>query len=661
MGAGLVADGPGPAEGRRDAPCPWHRFRSAEPLMSPRVRTSLSRGFSPAPTCTFTASRARGAAVHRSRWEILPALVATAVISSCSTTGQVFVSHPQVFTRERLVEERFRESEWARSQLSEENFAKVHMVNSGMRDFREFVGVANDLAVSVSPTAQAGSGADSTTSGAQHAAISVPGSQLDKDVRESKAEVDAIKEFEFKQAVRNKVNAAIRQVQLDDTHDLRGATLYSLQFLITVQPGRNSSEYAVVELRVRPPAICADHSWAKGFADLYERWWKASRQDARIKDSDLGPDKDKEWLWKQICDASWTADDALIADDSLISDNYYVAYVQPSEYAQKVSDVLAKEDFSRYAFSLQGMIPNTPITAADNLELVNRATELAHAATLQPLLVGMSNGRDRFGWIVGPRFAIDDGDATWKHSPTQYDVSAAISVPAWWPYLIIDGRVGWRNRDGTTDWNRAPWYRSAFLSGIRETEANSSYEVRDGDSRVDADGRDPWYFVKPRAPLWGKPLKVRLPGDMKSLTTRLLADGDRRLVAPEIKGCAGSRSPCYHLTATACSGDRVTPASDGARRGRAGEARRMQQSLYIRGAELWRNAQVYVGSQRADRVDILPDMGGIVAYFDEVVFVPRAGAHGAQRELQDLRVVTSVDEAVLLGAVAVELKRPCGS
>jgi len=79
------------------------------------------------------------------------------------------------------------------------------------------------------------------------------------------------------------------------------------------------------------------------------------------------------------------------------------------------------------------------------------------------------------------------------------------------------------------------------------------------------------------------------------------------------------------------------------------------QTILIHGAELWRNPKVFVGSQQADRVDVLPDMNGLLAHFNTVTYPPTESGEGslASQALQTLTVVTSFgyDEAV--GAVRI--------
>ena len=70
--------------------------------------------------------------------------------TSCSQTkGSLYVSHPQIHTRERLVDQRQREQQWIEKQLGETD--KIQTTYQGLRDFREFVGFYNELAVSLNP------------------------------------------------------------------------------------------------------------------------------------------------------------------------------------------------------------------------------------------------------------------------------------------------------------------------------------------------------------------------------------------------------------------------------------------------------------------------------------------------------------------------------
>lgn len=68
---------------------------------------------------------------------------------------------------------------------------------------------------------------------------------------------------------------------------------------------------------------------------------------------------------------------------------------------------------------------------------------------------------------------------------------------------------------------------------------------------------------------------------------------------------------------------------------RAGESA----SLVIRGENLWRNATVLLGGQEADRITVLPDMGGIVAHFRQVQ--PSGLRRSGAESVLDLSLSTS--------------------
>ena len=67
---------------------------------------------------------------------LLPGLL----LSACHHGGSVYVSHPQVFSRERLIKERFEEQQWLASKLDDFDPAL-----SGYQDVRSFEGFYGSL------------------------------------------------------------------------------------------------------------------------------------------------------------------------------------------------------------------------------------------------------------------------------------------------------------------------------------------------------------------------------------------------------------------------------------------------------------------------------------------------------------------------------------
>jgi len=74
------------------------------------------------------------------------------------------------------------------------------------------------------------------------------------------------------------------------------------------------------------------------------------------------------------------------------------------------------------------------------------------------------------------------------------------------------------------------------------------------------------------------------------------------------------------------------------------------ENLLIRGTNLWKSPQVYVGSQRSDSITILPDMKGLVASFNEIASPSTIKDNQA---VVDLSVFTSNGSATLRNAVRI--------
>jgi hypothetical protein len=70
-----------------------------------------------------------------------------------------------------------------------------------------------------------------------------------------------------KLAYRNEIQAAIEQAQLDDRHDLNGNALYRLQFKATVFPGQVKDKYGVARLTILPPLFADNAEVSKLYTD----------------------------------------------------------------------------------------------------------------------------------------------------------------------------------------------------------------------------------------------------------------------------------------------------------------------------------------------------------------------------------------------------------
>jgi hypothetical protein len=74
-------------------------------------------------------------------------------------------------------------------------------------------------------------------------------------------------EFRDKMAYRNEIVSALEQAQLDDRHDLNGNALYRLQFKATVFPGEVKNKYGVARLTILPPLFEDNRAVSKLYLD----------------------------------------------------------------------------------------------------------------------------------------------------------------------------------------------------------------------------------------------------------------------------------------------------------------------------------------------------------------------------------------------------------
>jgi hypothetical protein len=181
------------------------------------------------------------------------------------TLGDIRVNTPKVYTRERLVNDRFRQQAWLDSQLQRTEellkgraFAGIEG-RSRWRE-RRGVGVVVGLGESVqeSDAQTAEGGPDETTQAVT--------SDRDTFVPEP------MDEFRDALVYRDEIRAELMRTQLDDRHDLQGNTLYRLDFDVAIAPGDNTRASANIIVEVeeddRPEERLTQ------YAVLYAEWHK---------------------------------------------------------------------------------------------------------------------------------------------------------------------------------------------------------------------------------------------------------------------------------------------------------------------------------------------------------------------------------------------------
>lgn len=150
------------------------------------------------------------------------------------TEGTIFIETPQIYTRERLVNDRFVQESWLREVLKvDPKFAPTSTVSIVDQRKRE---------VTIGSGEQKGSGdaraADpaSGTAPALHPAV----------------------DFLARNSYRELIRSHLIENQLDDRHDIRGTTIYMLKFDLAIVPGNNTRKPAFVRVRITRDAPGAD-------------------------------------------------------------------------------------------------------------------------------------------------------------------------------------------------------------------------------------------------------------------------------------------------------------------------------------------------------------------------------------------------------------------
>lgn len=166
--------------------------------------------------------------------------------------GKIVVESPEVYTRERLVNDRLRQTVWLRKQMR----ATENVLKEGY--FRSHEGQwVQDVATATSVNLLRNEGIDRT---ARHNVVNMARARVGSRGKPEKGidepEVDptktgaSIELFRAMNEYREQIRTELMQTQLDDRHDIDGNTLYRLNFNTTVVHGRRTDALAMILVRL---------------------------------------------------------------------------------------------------------------------------------------------------------------------------------------------------------------------------------------------------------------------------------------------------------------------------------------------------------------------------------------------------------------------------
>ena len=611
---------------------------------------------------------------------LIPLLFAAAMsmcvvgLTGCTTYGTVYVSHPQVFTRERLVVARDRELQFLSKQLD----APVTSNFQGAIDQRTLNAFQNSLALTVSPTAGAGTTAATSPTLSDTSGM-MPGGAGSMDTAKNVG-LSSEDQFDDIWAYRVKVNEVMRQEELDDTHDIDGNTLYTLKFDTALIPGDRSWRPALVKLTIQPEGLNNDL-----IKETYKLW---------IQQLNARRDADENGLDSRLYSGKLSSDDEIWV-------NYMYdgmkAFCNIVKY--KIKD--AQLQAAYLAYGQQAAI-----------KAVNWMTETPEIRNKEIASFSNTNTEERDLLFTGMQMALNAkysrdfaGLVSIDYDFNEYSTSNTVATCRLVPYNpILDTNSVW--------WSRSEWNSKRQMDGIVQfTEL-----MKDWQPKAYVDSIDPPMYAqnisdvssqtsliqlalainaaigKPasldetmkwthetqkflqaikRQPLavgfnsgsefgWllGAPYGINDSGDpefrqmpvRQSFTVSIVVPAWAKLLTitgtqswidddgTEIKG---SNLLPYDVIlprdmSALISAAQYRLARIGPKIGLYGQSLQVDtnaQTLLIQGSDLWRNPAVFVNSTRADTVDLLPNMQGLLAHFSSI---PQIDAGPA-----DLTVVTS--------------------
>ncbi len=271
-----------------------------------------------------------------------------------------------------------------------------------------------------------------------------------------------------------------------------------------------------------------------------------------------------------------------------IDEAYYSYAVTPKESAQRVLSIASERRQKQLALSLLASSANGLDSATVNSITSAFSESAAQTEQIQrkPLILSFGRGQpvesgtDRdvdqgidFGWIIGPKFVFadkTDGEIKFYHAPAHNSLSAVISVPSWWTTIGLEIDTCW------IDQAELPDLEKTMARGLGKPGSSARNYVLDL-CDIGADGGGHAVDID---------YLVRLPGSAEELPRKFGYEIER---VPAISE-GGVLAEFYVGQKNA--------------------------SLIIQGQELWRSTVVTMGHQKADNIEVLPNMKGIIATFE---------------------------------------------
>ena len=211
-----------------------------------------------------------------------------------TTQGVIYVDSPEVYTRERLVNDRYDQDYWLRRHLEQLDRAAASDL------------VTRDIDESISAAA----GTSNPPTDHQASPVDEQGSKLTFAQR-----------FGVLTGIRDMIRQQILENMLDDRHDLTGNSVYGLKFDTTVIPGANTRQRAFVNITVLPDTLFAGPRMVDtAVGPLPEYLDTFVRKSCSLHNGDVG---DRRRCCAEDCGPNWAEQEGRYEDQK----RYYYAWL----------------------------------------------------------------------------------------------------------------------------------------------------------------------------------------------------------------------------------------------------------------------------------------------------------------------------------------------
>jgi hypothetical protein len=188
--------------------------------------------------------------------------------SERETYGRILVDSPEIYTRERMVNDRYDQEFWLRNSLEALDEASAHQPRS-TRSFSKQK--SNQLQMITTLSVNPITADDNWTGDPNQPAVKRSKDNLQNQGMPS--QLGFIDDFRIRESYREEIRNRIIENQLDDRHDLGGSTLYRMKFDISIIPGSNTSAWGQASIKISN-SIDDPQAEELELRELFGRWKK---------------------------------------------------------------------------------------------------------------------------------------------------------------------------------------------------------------------------------------------------------------------------------------------------------------------------------------------------------------------------------------------------